>query len=201
MDNINNLALFLFELGTLRTIARSHRQALFTNDLSDNISSHTYRVTTIGMFLALIEKADVGKVMLMCHIHDWPETRSGDANWIHKRYVAIDTPSISYDQAQMYQFEEIQNAVQEYEKRETTEALIAKDADLLDQVCLLKEYELQGNKEASLWLTGRENKPYARLEKLHFESSKTLGRAIYDSKVSSWWKDMYTSENKQFKKG
>jgi 5'-deoxynucleotidase YfbR-like HD superfamily hydrolase len=54
---------FLFEAGTLRKIARSHRQTLFTNDLSDNIASHSYRVTLIAYILAILEKADVEKVL------------------------------------------------------------------------------------------------------------------------------------------
>lgn len=33
---LNKLAGFFYEIGTLRKIARSHRQGLLTDDLSDN---------------------------------------------------------------------------------------------------------------------------------------------------------------------
>lgn len=49
---------FFFEIGTLRKILRSYRQTLLTDDLSDNIASHSYRVSMIGWFLAMAEKPD-----------------------------------------------------------------------------------------------------------------------------------------------
>jgi len=52
---------FFYEIGTLRKIARTHRQTLLTDDLSDNIASHTFRVCIIGMILAQLEKADISK--------------------------------------------------------------------------------------------------------------------------------------------
>src|SRR3989304_1489360 len=68
-----SLASFFFELGTLRKILRSHRQTLLTDDLSDNIASHSFRVTLIGWFLAKLEQADPYKVLLMCLFHDFSE--------------------------------------------------------------------------------------------------------------------------------
>ena len=46
---------FLFEIGTLRKIPRAHQQVLLTQDLSDNIASHSYRVAMIAWFLAKME--------------------------------------------------------------------------------------------------------------------------------------------------
>ncbi len=71
---ISDITKFFYEMGTLRKIARSHRQSLLTDDLSDNIASHTFRVCMIGMMLAQVEKADVSKVVLMCLLHDISET-------------------------------------------------------------------------------------------------------------------------------
>lgn len=42
------LADFLFELGTMRKVLRMHRQTLLTDDMSDNIATHSLRVTMIG---------------------------------------------------------------------------------------------------------------------------------------------------------
>ena len=67
MDN-QRLVNFLFEIGTMRKIGRSQVQTLFTNDITDNISSHSFRAALIGYLLAKKEKADTGKVMLMCLI-------------------------------------------------------------------------------------------------------------------------------------
>ncbi len=197
---MKKLANFLFEVGTLRKINRAHGQLLLTNDLTDNIASHSYRVIVIGMFLAEIEKADVGKVALMCVTHDWPETRSHDHNWVHKKNVAINGKSIIARQFELYGSETLRAVIEEYEIRESKESMIAKDADTLDQLLLLKEYAWQGNKEAQAWLDGRTTeRPYAQVEKLQLESAKNLGRSIYDTTPSDWWKDLYSNVNLEFK--
>ena len=201
MKDEEKLANFLFEIGSLRKINRSHRQTLLTNDDSDNIASHSYRVAVISIFLAQMEQVDVGRVVLMALSHDWPETRSGDHNWVHKRHVAINTLEIIQAQAQTYSFPSLTTTIEEYEKRQSRESMVAKDADTLDQLLLLKEYEWQGNKEATLWLTGKSKKrPYAWLERLHLESSKQLGRSIYDTNPSDWWKNIYTTTSLSFDK-
>ena len=64
-DTYVSIADFLFEIGTMRKIARSHRQTLLTDDLSDNIASHSFRVTVIGYLIAVGEKLDPFKVVMM----------------------------------------------------------------------------------------------------------------------------------------
>jgi len=71
------------------------------------------------------------------------------------------------------------------------EAKIAKDADLLDQILLLKEHEWVGNKEASLWLKGGEQE-----RRLYSESAKRLAKDIYKQKPSDWWKNIWTAERR-----
>ena len=74
---------FLYEMGTMRKLPRIHRQTFLTDDMSDNIATHSYRVAIIGWFLAKMEGADPYKVVMMCLAHDMPEVRSNDHNWIH----------------------------------------------------------------------------------------------------------------------
>lgn len=155
LDTVKALVLFFYEVGALRKIGRAHQEALLTTDLTDNISSHSFRTALIGAMLARELGADVSKVVIMCLIHDLPEARSGDHNWIHKRYVSVDEPRIRNEQFGILpepHAQEILALSSEYARRESREAQIAKDADLLDQILLLKEYEQQGNKEAKRWL-------------------------------------------------
>lgn len=42
------IANFLYELGTMRKLMRAHRQVLLTDDMSDSIASHSYRVAMIA---------------------------------------------------------------------------------------------------------------------------------------------------------
>ncbi len=61
---------FLYEVGTMRKLMRMHRQVLLTDDMSDSIASHSYRVAIIGWFLAKEENVDPYKTVMMCLLHD-----------------------------------------------------------------------------------------------------------------------------------
>ncbi len=192
-NKISKLAGFFYEVGHLRKIPRAHMQALFTSDLSDNIASHSFRVSIIGWFLAQEEKADPYKVTLMYLLHDTGETRSGDQNWIHKRYVKVFEDEINKDQFKdLPHNKELFDLVKEYEEKKSLESKIAKDADLLDQILLLREYSLQGNIEAKSWMTTKDD----RIKRLSTKSAKKLCREIYKQDPSDWWKDIWTSKRR-----
>ena len=190
------MADFLYEVGTLRKIPRIHSQALFVEDASDNIATHSYRTALIGYVLAKKEGVDPNKVTTMCLLHDLDETRSNDHNWIHKRYVKVFGEEILNEQLGTLPFEDFEEVVKEYEKRESKESIVAKDADILDQLLLLREYEMQGNKEAERWLYGSDKKEMLQIKKLKLDSSKRLGEAIYAQAPSNWWDGLYTNENR-----
>jgi len=191
--SLGKLVALFFEAGSLRKTIRSHRQTLLTDDLSDNIASHSFRVSVIGWYLAKLEKADPYKVLLMSLFHDFSESRSGDQNWIHKKYLKVFEEEIQKDQFVDKPFgDELVGVLIEYDERKTLEAHLAKDADLLDQILLLKEYEWVGNKEALLWLKGREQE-----KRLFSTSAKKLVKEIYLQKPSSWWNKIWTAKRRQ----
>lgn len=189
---------FLFEVGTMRRLLRAHRQTLMTSDDTDNIASHSYRVAMIGWILAKSEKADPYQVVMMCLLHDMPEIRTGDHNWIHKRYVKDYEEEVVKDQIGSLPDTELLDFITEYNKRDSLEAIVAKDADLIDQVLLLKEYEHQGNREAATWLRGKndDENHNKQLLALKTESGKKLGRAIFERGPSEWWKNIWTDKNR-----
>jgi len=191
--DVQEITHFLYELGTLRKTARSHRQALLTDDLSDSISSHSYRVTVIGWFLAKLEKVDPYKVVMMCLLHDTSETRTGDQNWIHKKYTKTFEEEAIHDQINSLAFaQDLFEITGEYAQRVSQEAKIAKDADLLDQVFLLKEYAWQGNQEAALWLQNNE-----QIKLLTSKSAKNLAQEIVSQNPSDWWSASGWSANRR----
>lgn len=189
---------FLYEVGSLRRIPRSHRQTLMVNDTADNISSHSFRVAMIGWQIALMEEVDADKVVKMCLIHDVPEIRSGDSNWLHKTYVKVFEDEIVEDQLKNLPFDDQYKTILEYNERKTAEAIVAKDADLLDQILLLKEYEHQGNREAHIWLHGKDNeeKENKQLLMLKTKSAQEIGRKILETTPSDWWKGSWSNKNR-----
>lgn len=189
---------FLFEVGTMRKLPRIHQQVLLSQDLSDNIATHSYRVSLIAWFLAKLEKVDPYKTMMMGFLHDVKEVRSGDHNYIHKKYVKIFEDEISKDQLADLPFGDLYEIDKEFEERKSKESIIAKDADLLDQILLLKEYAHQGNHEAEIWLSGKgkDNHINAQYKNLKTESAKNLGKEILEGKVSEWWENIWTPKNR-----
>lgn len=192
------VANFLYEIGSMRKLPRIHSQLLLTDDSTDNIAAHSYRVTMIGWILAEMEKVNVSKVIKMCLLHDVVEARSGDHNWPHKKYVKIFDNEIKEEQLGTLPFGDRKEILEEYDKRKSKESIIAKDADLLDQIILLREYEWQGNKEAALWLRGEPSAAATenKIITLKTKSAKALGRAIYKENPSNWWKDLSTNKNR-----
>jgi putative hydrolase of HD superfamily len=188
---------FLYEVGTMRKLMRMHRQVLLTDDMSDSIASHSYRVAIIGWFLAKEENVDPYKTVMMCLLHDMGEVRSNDHNWVHKRYIKVFEDEINEEQLGVLPYPDLKAFIDEYETRTSKEAILAKDADLLDQILLLKEYEWSGNKEASLWLHGKgEHKRNAQIEKLTTDTARQLGELMYRVNPSDWWNALWTSKNR-----
>lgn len=195
------LVSFFYEIGTLRKILRMHQQALLTFDPTDNIAAHTFRTTIIGYFMAKELKADADKVLKMCLLHDIEETRCGDQNWVHKRYVKVFEEEIREGQLKkLPNAKEFLKLSKEYQERKSIEAKIAKDADHLDEIFLLREYELQGNKEATDWLRGRgKNRgEESQHEKALFTKlAKEVAKEIKKQNPSLWWDSLWTPNRRK----
>lgn len=189
---IKKLTSFFFEIGTLRKIARSHRQLFLTDDLSDNIASHSFRTAIIGYFLAKEVEADPDKVIKMCLFHDIEESRAGDQNWVHKKYIKVFEDEIRREQlAKIPNSQELLNLSKEYDKKKSLEAKIAKDADLLDQVLLSREYEWGGNKEAKRWLSGG-----AQMKRMYNQISRQIVKEISKQRPNLWWHNLWTGDRR-----
>ena len=176
---------------------KSHQQTLLSEDLTDNIASHTFRTTFIGYFLAKELKADADKVIKMCLLHDLEETRSADQNWVHKRYLKVFEGEIRDEQLKnVLHSKELINLSKEYQERKTLEAKIAKDADLLDEILLLREYQWQGNKEAEFWLNpGRLKSQQEKL--MSTKLAKKLAKEIKKQNPTFWWKSLWTPNRRK----
>lgn len=198
-NNEARIANFLYEIGTMRKLMRMHRQVFLSDDMSDSIASHSYRVAMIAWFLAKEEGADRYKAVMMGLIHDMGEVRSNDHNWIHKKYVKIFDDEINQEQLGSLPYGDLKELIDEYEKRESKEAILVKEADTLDQILLLREYAWAGNKEAEMWLHGKpgREKTDIQLEKLKTDIGRKLGKAIYDVNPSDWWNNLWTSKNRK----
>lgn len=173
---------FLYEAGMLKKTPRTGYQ--FLGSGSESVAEHSFRATILGYVLATMENgADIDKTVRMCLFHDLPEARTGDHNYVNKKYVTVNEEKAIRDQTRDLPFAgDIVNLTREFRAATTLEARIAKDADQLDLILELKGHQDSGNPNAKEWLV------YA-LERLCTDSGKTLGREIMASKSDSWWFD------------
>lgn len=175
--NQNRVADFLFEIGTLRNMRRMQSQIL--PEATDTLASHSFEVAIIGMILACAENADENKVLKMCLFHDLAEARIGDANFIHKFYVKADEEKALQDQVSDTPIaEEVLSIIKEYETHESKEAIVAKDADLLDQI-LVQSATIKSGSDKKLW---NDNSAKG----LQTETAKELAKTLSDTNPLSW---------------
>ncbi len=177
---MRGLVNFLFEAGMLKKTPRTGYQ--FLGSGSESVADHSFRTTIIGYILSL-EKGEVDtlKVLLMCVFHDIAEARTGDRNYLNKRYVKVDEELAISDLTKNLDFgDKITSLLKEFNMGETMEAKIARDADQLDLILELKEQLDLGNRYASEWLR------YS-MERLKTEEAKKLADEILKTDSTEWW--------------
>ena len=179
---MKNIANFLFEAGMLKKTPRTGYQFLGTG--KESVADHSFRMTIIGYILAgEIPGADRNKTVLMCLFHDLHEARTGDQNYVNKRYNTVDEKkAVSHMTAGLSFGNEIAGLTDEFNLGESLEASIAKDADQLDLILELKEQKDLGNKYADEWLF------YAK-KRLINDKARELADEILKTDHTEWWFD------------
>jgi len=177
---MKNIANFLFEAGMLKRTPRSGFQ--FLGSGAESVAEHIFRTTYVGYALGKMEKnVNADKLIKMCLFHDLPEARTGDLNYVNKKYVTADEKKAVRDLTNTLPFgDELREIINEYEEGQTIEALLAKDADQLEMILALKEYKDIGNKYADEWLV-------FSLKRLRTETAKKLAKIILETDSSLWW--------------
>src|SRR3972149_1425436 len=135
---MKNIANFLFEAGMLKRTPRSGFQFLGTG--AESVAEHIFRTTYIGYALGkLVDGVNVDRMIKMCLFHDLPEARTGDLNYVNKKYVEADEKKAVNDLAETLPFgAEIKRLILEYSEGESLEAKLAHDADQLEMILALK---------------------------------------------------------------
>ncbi|MCK9418896.1 MAG: HD domain-containing protein [Nitrospirae bacterium] len=177
---MKNIANFLFEAGMLKRTPRSGFQFLGTG--AESVAEHIFRTTYIGYALGkLALGVNVDRVIKMCLFHDLPEARTGDLNYVNKKYVDANEKKAIDDLAETLPFGgEIRDLIQEFNEGKTEEACLARDADQLEMILALKEYKDVGNKHADEWLAFSQ-------KRLQTQSAQKLAEVILETDSSLWW--------------
>jgi len=177
---MDRIADFLFEVGMLNKTPRTGYQ--FLGSGKESVAEHILRTLFVGYTLCKMDNTlDENRVLKMCLFHDLPEARTGDMNYVNKKYVDVDEEKAVRELTEGISFgNEIKEAIDEFNKKETREAKIAMDADQLALILQLKEYGDLGNKYAEEWIN------YA-LKRLNTTTAKELSAKILGTDFSHWW--------------
>lgn len=169
---------FLFEVGSLQNMQRMHSQVLRLAD--ETIAEHSFRAGIIAMVLAELEGVDKEKAMKMAFFHDLAEARIGDANFVHHFYVKQEERRAYQEQLKdIPGGREIIKLLDEFNRQETKEAIVVRDADRLDQILLQREYLQDKPQDFKLW--------HQNMAKdLKTKSAKELAREVKRHNPLQW---------------
>jgi len=175
---------FIAEAGMLKRTPRSGWSVVGVEH-AESVADHSFRCAVIGYCLAHQEGASVYQVLLMTLFNDIHEARIGD---LHKMAVLyLDLPA-GEDKSFAGQVsglpggmkKELQQVRKQYTGQETPEAIIARDADILECLIQAKEYYEQGFSQAAKFL---KKAP----DFLRSKSARKLWKKAQKVKLNDWW--------------
>lgn len=186
-QELNSSADFLFEMGMLAKTPRSGFFLLGSGEQS--VAEHLNRASYVGFVLASMNgQVDTAKVMQMCTFHDIAEARVSDLNYVHQKYTTRHEEKAVEDLVTSVPFgKEIEGIIKEYEKRESYESKLVKDADNIELLLSLKEQVDIGNERAESWIP-------SLLKRLLTDEGRKPADAIVKTDSDHWWFGNKTDE-------
>ena len=171
---------FLFEIGMLKKTPRSGY--FFLGSGEESVAEHILRMTYIGYVMAKLKpEVDECKLIKMCLAHDLAEARTGDHNYVHKKYVNIHEDRAIKDLTEDLPFgPEIKSLCQEFNERLTEESLLANDADQIEHILQLKECLDLGNPCAKDWIGNAKKRIKTKI-------GQKLAASILATRSTEWW--------------
>ncbi len=181
---MQRIAELLYEACFLKHMPRSGYQYLGTG--KESVAEHVYTAMFIGYVLGQLEpKANAHRLTTMCLLHDLPEARTGDLNYVQKKYAAANEEQAISDAFQDLPFgQDMENIITEYNAGETLESQLAHDADQLALIIDLKSLKDVGHQTPQTWL------PHVR-KRLKTPLGQQLAEALLNEDWDGWWRKLF----------
>ena len=182
---MTRIADLLFEVRMLKDLNRSGYAFLGAG--RESVAEHSFTTAFICLTMARLDPGvDGERLMAMALVHDIPEARTNDMNYVNKRYNRVDEAGAVADMTGELAFgKDIRDLIDEFNRGETREARLANDADQLSFVLELKKLKDTGATSPEKWLpfvTGR----------LKTDIGKQMARDILDTRWDNWWTRDYS---------
>ena len=181
---VKNIANLLFEAQILKNIPRAGFHFLGAG--KESVAEHSFSTTFVAYVMSQITPdVDALRLINMCLVHDLPETRIGDLNYVHKKYTSADEKNAVRDITANIPFgQATTELIEEFNKCETMEAKLACDADQISFILELKTLSDIGYKSPDKWL------PIV-IKRVKTEIGKKLVKSIMETKWDTWWTKNY----------
>ncbi|MFH2058414.1 MAG: HD domain-containing protein [Pseudomonadota bacterium] len=182
MKQIANL---LFEARILKDINRSGYA--FLGSGKESIAEHSFMTALICFIMAKMDETlDVERLVTMALVHDLAEARTGDFNYVEKKYSAPDeSKAISHLIKHISFGKDIKNLIDEFNLCQTKEAKLANDADQISFVLELKKLSDIGTKGPEKWLP-------VVINRLQTDMGQKLAQSIMETSWDEWWMKDYS---------
>ncbi len=179
------IANLLFEMRMLKDIVRSGYA--FLGSGRESIAEHSFTTTFICFVMSKMDRGiDGAKLMAMALLHDIPEARTGDLNYVQKKYTQVDeAKAISHLIKPLAFGKDIKSLIEEFNLGETREAKLAKDADQLSFVLELKKLEDTGANSPERWL------PLV-IGRIKTQTGRQIAQSIMETQWDEWWTNDYS---------
>ena len=179
MEKVANI---LFEAKMLKEIARSGFHFLGMGE--ESVAEHSFMTAFIAYTMAQMSPdIDPFRLIAMCIVHDLPEARIGDLNYVQKQYVKADENKAVEHMIKDLPFgSSLAELLAEFNKATSVEAKLARDADQLALVLELKALKDMGYGPPQKWL------PFV-VKRIETPIGKEICRQILETNWDSWWFD------------
>ncbi len=175
----------LFEARMLKDLDRSGYA--FLGNGTESIAEHCFSMAFICWVMArTVPDIDRERLLSMALVHDMAEARTGDFNYVQKKYARVDEAgALSHLVGDLPFGPEITALVAEFNAGETREAQLAKDADQLSFILELKKLKDTGKSFPEQWLE-------VIASRLKTDTGKQMAADILETRWDNWWLDGYS---------
>lgn len=180
-----NIADFLFEAKILKELPRSGYHFLGTG--SENVAEHSFMTVFIAYAISVLEPGiDREKMLKMALLHDLPEARTGDFNYVQKQYAAVKEEKAVSDLIEGLAFgNEIKEMIEEFNSCRSLEAKLVNDADQISFLLELRKLQDTGSKSCDRWIE-------VVIQRIKTDTGKFIARKIMETRWDNWWMNCYS---------
>lgn len=182
---MKEIADLLFEAKMLKETPRAG--FAFLGAGRESVAEHSFAAAFIGYVMAkMAPGVDALRLISMCLLHDLPEARIGDLNYVQKKYVKADENQAIADATRGLPFgQDLAELLAEFNSQETEAARLAHDADQLAFILDLKSISDVGGQTPNKWL------PVVQ-KRLKTELGRKIADAVSRRPWDAWWMEGYT---------